>query len=150
MIVNNACDYQKIRIALTEAGLTTGYLFVQKIQPPDNIQYNSFSQLTNQGDGGKARQGFANAVLTWVNPNPNTLFQIKKIVDNALNGTRLLYVTIPLNDGSTSGRTFIDISCIPHPISGQEAGGFVARGIAYSAITLNLNNVTIINNPAVF
>ena len=150
MIVQNQCDIHKVRLSLTELGLSTGYLYLRKIQPPNLIQYSGFTDLVTVGDSGQSRQGFANAILTWTNPSAKTVYYIRKYVDDSLSGSRLLYATIPLNDGSTFYRQFIDISGVPLVISAQETGQFGSRGIAFNAIELKLNNVTILNNPASF
>ena len=150
MIVTNNCDPYKVRLSLTEVGLVTGYLWVRNIAVPNNIQYTGFAELISQADGGQSRQGFKNCELNWINSDSKTLYYVRRFVDNALTGNRILYATIPLNDGQALSRRWIDISGIPLPISGEEAGNFGNFGIAYSGFSLKLNNVQIINNTASF
>jgi len=148
---NTKLDKCSFRIALTDPGLATGYLHLYGLALPTTINYQGFSGEFSRGAGAKVLHGYKNCTLTWVDVDAKTVYRIKKFADDALaSGTGLLYLTVPYNDGSVVGRTYIDISGVPHPITTQEAGNISGLGLAYDNLQLFINNITIINNPAQF
>lgn len=139
---------QNFRIALTQAALPTSYNFLYKIASPDTAVFKGFSETVNQAQNA-VQHGYKNVELTWTNVNNNTVYQIKRFVDQALAGTRLLYMTVPYNDGTKPSERFIDISGIPYPVDPQPLP-IAIFGSGYQSLTLKLNNVTILSNPASF
>lgn len=150
MIIDNRCDYKKFRIGTDATSLNRGYFFIRKIATPTVAQFKGFSEAIPQSTGGLVQHGYLNATISWVNADPNTVFIVKSLVDTALAGTQQLYLTIPYNDGSTRARRFIDIVGRPHPIDTSEGGVQGNWGIFFDTLELFINNVTIVNNPAVF
>lgn len=148
--VNTSNDWQKFRIALTQAGLTTGFFFLRKIALPTTCTFKGFSQAIPQSEGGSVQHGFLNVTMSWLNVTPITAYYIRKYVTDALNGTKMLYLTVPYNDGTKPGRRFIDVSGRPHPIDTAEGGTIDGGGLFYENLQLFVNNVTVINDPATF
>lgn len=149
MIVNNGCDIYKLRISLTEAGLSSGYFYLHKIGIPSSVQLVPFAELVPVSDGGQSRHGFQSCQITWANPDQKTIYKIKKYMEDSLSGTRLLFLTIPKNDGSTLGRSYIDVSGVVIPFYGQESGNFGSPGVVFNGFTLTINNLVILNDPSV-
>lgn len=137
---------QKFRISLT-ADLSKGNFFLRGIAAPTTTQYQGFSETLPQADGGQVQHGYKNLILTWVSVDANTVYIIKQFVNDCLNSTKTLYMTVPMNDGSKVGRTFIDVSGRPLPIKVEEIG-VPEWGVAFNNMTLALNNITIVNNPS--
>ena len=150
MKVNTAQDFQNFRIATTLSDLNKGYFFLRNIAPPATATFKGFSQIIPQSEGGATTHGFRNVTLSWVNVDPRTVYYIKKYVNAALGGNKQIYLTIPYNDGTKPGRRFIDIVGRPHPIDAAESGIIDGGGMFFENLQLFINNVTIINDPAVF
>lgn len=150
MKADTSKDFQNFRIATTLAGLNKGYFFLRKIAPPATATFKGFSQTVPQSEGGLAQHGFKNVTLSWVNADPRTLYYLKKYVDEVLSGSKRIYMTVPYNDGTKPGRRFVDISGRPHPIDAAEGGIIDGGGMFFESFQLFINDVTIINDPAVF
>ena len=150
MKVDTRRDLQNFRISLTAPGLATGHFFLRKIALPATATYKGFSQAVPQSEGGSVQHGFRNVTLSWVNVDPRTVYYLKKYVSDCLAGTKTLYMTVPYNDGSKVGRRFIDVSGRPAPLDTAEGGVIDGGGMYFENLELFLNNVTIVNNPAVF
>lgn len=150
MLADTTKDFLNFRIALTLLGLSKGFLFLRKIALPATATFKGFSQSVPQSEGGAVQHGFRNVTVSWVNVDPRTTYYIKKYVDDALAGTKRLYLTVPYNDGTKPARRFIDISGRPHPIDAAEGGVIDGGGMFFEGLQLFLNDVTIENDPAVF
>lgn len=145
-VVNTRCDPLNYRIGPTLSGLD--FFFLVGITTPSTANYQGFSDKAAQGDGGQATHGYKTVTLTWVNADPKTVRRVKQYVNQALSSTKEIYLTVPYNDGSVIGRTFIDIVGRPWPIEAAEDGIQGNWGMVYGNLTLFVNNVTIVNNPA--
>lgn len=137
---------QNFRISTT-SDLSKGNFFLHGIAMPTTTQYKGFSETLPQADGGQVQHGYKNIILTWVSVDARTVYKIKQFVDSVLAGTKRLYMTIPMNDGTKVARTFIDVYGRPYPTDVSETA-YPNMGIAFDNLTLTLNNVTIVNNPS--
>lgn len=152
-IIDTTMDVKSYRIAHSLVGLATSYFYALGVALPTTATYKNFSEQLGQSDGGAVQHGYRFAELTWVNVDPYTAFKIKEFVDFSLGSTKVLYMTVPYNDGSYIARRFIDISGRPIPLDIAEAGvvqGIGGSGIFFDNLVLRLSNITIENNPAVF
>jgi len=90
--------------------------------------------------------------LTWNSIRTTSAKLLKKYVDTAISTQNgLLYLTVPYNNGTIAGRTFIDVSGVVHPTDLTE-GGLIPRsvGMYYQGLIIFVNNLIIANNPAEF
>lgn len=133
-------DYYGFRIATTLSGLTTGYFFLRGIEAPLTPVFKNFSEAVPQGDGGQAQHGYPNITLNWTNATIKTANGIKNFVDTALAGTKLIYITVPYNDGSSPSAAFTDFVGRPYPLDITESGTFSPYGATFE-FTLFINNV---------
>ncbi len=138
MINQKTCSFE-----MGTSNLTKVPLFVRNISPPDVSDYQPFSVIKEVDEGSAIRHGFQSATLTWVNPDSRTIYNIKQLVDDALNNDRLLYLTIPQNDGSVIAKTFNEYVGVVHPIDATEQGAMFGRGVVYNSLTLFVNNLVI-------
>lgn len=151
MITNNFCDHLRFRIALTEGGLDKGHLFLRGIPAPITSPYKTFFVEVSQSQGGKAQHGYSHVELTWDVMEPRHVNYLKNLVDQALAAGGTIFLTIPKNEGSAVGRTFIDCSGLIHPTDFEEAGSIQGSfGMVYGPIKLTINALQIINDPAIF
>lgn len=138
------------RIATTEAGLASGWFIGLGLPEPTQIEYNDHSTKNPQSEGGTARHGYHGARILWRKMSVNQAYQIKNRVDAAIaSATGLLFMTIVRLDGSSPGADWIDISARPDmgPIA-PEAPIIGATGYSHNNVVLNLNNITVVNDPA--
>jgi len=136
MIDSKVCEF-----AIGTTLLTKAPIFVRNISPPESFDYQGFSDIIEVGEGFGIRHGFSSCTYTWVNPSSKTIYNLKKLVDNAINNDREFLITIPINNGEFVGRTFGEFSGIVQPINPQEQEQVFGRGVVYSSITLVINNL---------
>ena len=139
-------NLQNFRIGEDATKLLTGQFCFYRIATPDTSVFKGFSEQIPQADG-QVQHGSKNVEITWVNPNNNTVYQVKKFVDAALASTKLLYLTVPYNDGTKVGERWIDIYGTPIPVN-PEPLPITWFGSGFSTLTLRINDLTILNNPA--
>lgn len=142
------CNY---RIAATEEGLERGYFHLMGIPIDVKTQYKDYTIKSPQGSGWVAKHGYKNVELNWESLNPRQLNVLRSRVESALNSAdRLLYMTIPRNDGtSPSMDDWIDISGKPDLRDPTVLDGRTS-GVHLTNISLFLNDVEIVNDPATF
>lgn len=136
---------QKIRIASTLAGLPLGWLQPGWDLPfPTTPIYNPYVARISKADGGISKRGWISSRLTWVEPTITqaaTLYEIAEFGDVYATLNRG-WAAVAIDDWiDVSGKVFIDNDVAP--IAG-------ANGIVLNAITLVINNITIVNDPASF
>lgn len=144
------CDL-KFRISLTEAGLAKGMSFLRNIPPPDSPIYNDHSAKVGKGQGGQARHGFATATVLWDALSPDQSYELRTLVQNALDGLGVIYLTIDRSNGTSPGPDWIDVYGVPYMpdiAPGRTRGK--RRGVIHNSIQLFVNDLTIVNDPAVF
>lgn len=134
-------DPQVCSFAIGTTLLTKAPIFVRNISPPESFDYQGFSDIVEVDLGFGIRHGFSSCTFVWVNPDSRTVFNLNKLIDNAVNNDRQFLITIPINDGSVIGRTFGEFSGIVQPIDPDEIGTIFGRGVVYSSITLVVNNL---------
>lgn len=139
---------QNFRIATTQTGLTTGYFFVHKIPPPATAVFKGFTEQINQSQG-QVQHGYMNVEITWTNVTNIGVYNIKRMVDAILPTTRILYLTVPYNDGTKPGERFIDVYGVPLPVDPQPLP-LAPIGSGFQTLTLRVNALTVLNDPAVF
>ncbi len=132
------------RMALTEAGLSEGFLQALGIPKPSNT-YKAYSSQLPQSTGGQKRTGYKNDTWQWLNLTPTQANEVCEIVELALAGSGVLYVTLPRANGENAGQDWIDaygVPSYPEIVPIQEPG---ANGRALQSMTLRINNITIVN-----
>jgi hypothetical protein len=140
------------RIATTEAGLASNWFIGLGLPEPTQVEYNDHTTKNPQSEGGVAKHGYHNVKLLWTKLSPSQAWQIRSLVDSAIAGaTGTLFMTTTRLDGSNPGVDWIDISGRPDMSQiTPEAPIIGASGYSHNNITLTLNNVTVINDPASF
>jgi hypothetical protein len=132
------------RIALTEAGLEKGFLFSLGISRPSN-QFKAYSTQLPQGNGGQKRLGYQNDVWQWIAVTPTQVNEICEIVEAALAGNGVIYVTMPRANGQNAGLDWVDaygIPIYPEIVQIQDAN---VNGRVIQSVTMPINNITIVN-----
>lgn len=143
--------YRNFRIATTQAALTRGYFFLLKIPPPTSCEYRDHSVAFSKSQGGNALHGYHVVDMLWEQLTTTQAYAIKKKVDDALDGTGYLYMTINRSNGTGSGIDWIDVRGIPHMTSFKPDGRIAgSTGVSISNAELKLNNIQILVDPAVF
>lgn len=136
------------RLAASEAGLAKGYLFAMGVPPPTNLEYKDHSERVPQGEGGESRHGFHVLLWTW---ERLTLLQLKVICDIVFNSSGLVYCSSPRSNGATEGYGWVDAYGRPSLSDPSPVGPIAsATGIIVGNVSLTLNNLIIVNNPASF
>jgi hypothetical protein len=141
-------DY--IRIAPTLAGLANGYLG-DSWELPDPVLpvYNESATRSNRADGGQSLRGQRSVVWVWNNIGPIDAYTIRKIVEDAIDGGGLIYATINLNWSMVGAPNYwIDIKGTAILPTSQPAEN--TEGSLQSQVTLTINQVEIVNDPASF
>ena len=136
-----ACNW---RIATTEADLVRGYFHTWGLPLHLKIRYRDYSQKIPQGAGWSARHGYENLELNW---EVLTQFQarfLKNIIEDALDLTGYIYLTVTPADGRSK---WIDVRGAPH-VPDIESADHSMTGIHHTNVSLFVNNVVIINDPA--
>ena len=135
------------RIALTEAGLETGFLSANGIPKPTNT-YKAYSSQLPRSTGGQKRTGYKNDVWQWAGNNgltPTQANEVCEYVESALSGSGVLYVTLPRANGENAGMDWIDaygIPSYPEIVKTQEVGTNI---YVLQSVILRINNITIVN-----
>lgn len=125
--------------------LTNQNLFALGLPPVNTSNYRTYSQIVPQSQGGATRQGYINIPILWDDMTYNQFYTVFQINEAALTaGT--IYATIDKANGTGLVNSFIDISGKPQPLEYTVASN--GRGIIYINVTLRINNVTVINDPA--
>lgn len=133
------------RISTTLAGLSSGFFIGLKLPPPDLPDFKPYSQLVPQSQGGLAEQGYISETVFWDFMDYSQLTTLTRIVEAATNST--LWMTIDRAHGYGLNH-FIDVSGIIQPLTFEPVSK--GRGVIYANVSLTLNNITIINDPANF
>jgi len=132
------------RIALTEAGLETGFIASLGLPRPNNT-YKAYSSQLPKSTGGQKRTGYKNDSWQWISLTPTQANEVCELVESALSGDGVLYVTLPRANGENAGQDWIDaygIPSYPEIVPIQEAG---VNGRVLQSVTLRINNLTIVN-----
>ena len=100
----------KFRIALTEAGLAKGSLWVNGIPIPSVAPYRDHSVIVGKSDGSNQEYGFKNVTLMWDKLTYEMGKRLQDLVEGSRTGTGILYLTISRANGTGSGQDWIDVS----------------------------------------
>lgn len=133
------------RISTTLLGLSNGFFIGLKLPPPDLPDFRPYSQLVPQSQGAQSEQGYISEVVFWDFMDYSQLSTLTRIVEAATNST--LWMTIDRAHGYGLNH-FIDVSGIVRPLTFEPVSR--GRGVIYANVSLTLNNITIINDPASF
>lgn len=134
------------RLSVTEAGLDQGFLYSMGVPAPSN-DYRSYSTKNGKSTGGEARAGYKNDTWQWTNLTPTQAYNITVIIEAAITAGGTVCATLPRHNGENSGIDWIDVSAqAAYPEITQIQG--VMNGYMLQAVTLRLNNITIINDPS--
>lgn len=138
------------RIATSEAGLATGYIFARGLPPPDLVTFDPFSVRRPASQGGESRQGYKSVSLLWNKLDSKQASVIYNLISTAEassgEGNGTLWATLPKVDGASPGINWIDVSGIALlPTFETEPQ---SNGQTYPNVVLRLNNVTVENEPS--
>jgi len=139
------------RIATTEAGLSTGWFFALKLTPPTNAPFHDYSVRVSHSEGGQARHGYNNVRLFWETLSRGQGNTLRTVLQASLDSSsKRVFMTIDRANGTGAGPDWIDISGKVHMPDFDPSQFAGATGIVHQNVELFLNNVTIINDPAIF
>lgn len=130
----------------TNSTLAHKNFFLLGLPPPTTPVYRDESALVPQSQGGQSRQGYINITLLWDVLTRQQGVKLKSLVDIVLTAGTELYATVDYNDGTYEAGHFIDIRGIPHPVVLEPAQS--TQGLIYQNVTLFINNITVVANPA--
>ena len=142
-----------IRLATTEAGLSKGYLiFSWGLPPPSLPVYADHSAKVALSNGGQAIRGYTSFSLTWdrgVLSNQQA-WVLRDLVEAALaTGGKQLFATVDYGWNSTNAPGhWVDLKGEPHLGDFTPVGN--TGGLLKDQVTLFVNNLTEVNNPASF
>lgn len=140
-----------IRLATTEAGLAKGYLMHSwQLPAPALPVYADHSVKVALANGGQAIRGFRSFSLTWDRLTDHQANVLRALVEAALDtANEVIFATIDFGwDGTQAPGYFVDVSGEPHIMDNTPAGNTWGR--ARDGVTLFVNNLTDVNNPASF
>jgi hypothetical protein len=103
------------KIATTEAGLATGSMRSLGLRKLQTAPYRDHTQVVPQGDGGEAEDGFKELNLVFRNVTRMAAAQLQELIDIALAGSGLIYLTVDRNN-ATAARTGLG-PMRPHPLT---------------------------------
>lgn len=131
----------------TTSTLTGQNFFLLGLPIPQTPNFQQFSTLVPQSQGGQLRQGYINFTLLWSELDRLQAFTLKEIVDTVLTTGTPLYMTVDFSDGTYLPGRFADISGTPSPLTLAPIGN--SQGMVYQNVELKVNNITVITtNPA--
>lgn len=140
--------YENLRLASSASNLSKGWIRTSwQLPDPVSAIYNDFAARVNRGDGGQSLRGQRSVTLIWNNLGPIDAWQLRKIVNDAIDGGGLIYATINLNwsaDGAPGH--WIDIkgtAIVPNPQQAENS-----LGSLHSQFTIQINAVETVNDPA--
>lgn len=133
------------RISATST-LTRKNFFLLGLPVPQTPNFQQYSALTPQSQGGQSRQGYINLTLLWSELDRFQAVTLKNIVDTVLAAGTPLYMTVDFSDGTYGPGRFADVSGTPIPLTLTPAGN--SQEFVYPNVELKVNNVTVITtNP---
>ncbi len=141
----------KIRLAITEALLTQGYLVYNwRIPSPSLPIYNDHSSKVSLTDGGQSLRGFRSFSLTFDVLDSLQRRTLRRIAEEALDSAGgLVFATVDRGwNGAGPIGDWIDVSGQAHVPQITPIGN--SNGLASSGVTLLVNNLAIVNDPASF
>lgn len=143
---------QNFRLALTEAALATGRLFVRQLPPPSLVPYQDHSVKVGKGEGGQSLHGYQRCTFMWDNMATKHSYVLRTLIQAALDSAGgVLYATIDRSNGTAPGGDWIDVYGVPiMPDFAPGAARGIRNGVAHSNVQLVINNLTIVNDPAVY
>lgn len=134
------------RISSEPADLSRNFLFLLRVPPPTVVQYKDHSVRSPKGDGGESRHGYKSVELTWDRLDLNQFRRLKSKIDY----TADVYLTFPMLNGEREGMGWVDGYGKPSLSDPVPLSPLTGKVAVYANITLRVNNVTIINDPADF
>lgn len=140
------------RISLTEAGLDRGSYLNYQLPAPTVCEYRPFSAERAQSDGGQSLHGYATVELLFEGLSAAQVYVLRKMIDDARDGSGYLYLTIDKGDGSAPGPAWIDVYGRPWRQADLNQGRIQGRtGPAlYQNVKVRLNNVIVVNDPSAY
>ncbi len=137
------------RVATSSAGLQDGgALKARGITVPDLALYDDHSQRLARQDGGQALRGFAWLEWFWTEIDDMSLWRLNQLIDAAWTAGTPLYLTTDISgNGLLPAAYFVDLQGVPLRPEARPIAQ--AQGRTFNGVTFRVNNITIINNPAV-
>lgn len=131
----------------TTSTLAHKNFFLLGLPPPQTPNFQQFTALLPQSQGGQSRQGYINATILWSELDRYQAFILKDIVDTVLTAGTELYMTVDYSDGTYLPGRFADVRGTPTPLTLIPAGN--SQEVVYQNVELKLNNITVITtNPS--
>lgn len=140
-----------IRLAVTEALLARGYLIQNwRLPSPGLPIYNDNTVRVATSDGGEALRGFRSFSLTFDVLDFLQRRTLRRIAEESLDSSGgLIFATVDRSwNGAGPDGDWIDVSGQAHIPAITPIGN--SDGRASGGVTLIVNNLTIVNDPAVF
>ena len=138
------------RIALSLAGLETGYFLALHLPPPELVSFQPFSTRRPQSTGGQARQGYKSCSIFWPRLDAQQAYIIQELIEAAEtvsgSGNGTLYLTLPRTDASAGGVNWVDVSGVAIMPEWETEGQ--SNGVTYTNVQFRLNNVTVEAEPS--
>lgn len=139
----------KYRIALTEAGLSSGALMARGIPIPTVAPYKDHSVIVEKGDGSNREYGYKTVELMWDRLTAAQGRILYALVESARGGSGLLYLTIDRADGNAPGQDWIDVYGRPGRLVLTGEAPLNRHGYStHRNVSLNVNNLTVVNDPS--
>jgi hypothetical protein len=137
------------KIATTEAGLATGSMRSLGLRKLQAAPYLDHTQVVPQGDGGQAEDGFKELTLVFRNATRLAAAQLQELIDTALAGSGLIYLTIDRNNATAAGHDWVDISAVPHRLRTNAAAPVDSpQPTIHTTIEFSCSNITVLNTPS--
>lgn len=143
-------DNWRWRIALSQAALeTVGAMIYLGIPNPDGAPFAGHTTKQSQSEGGIARHGYLNMTLLWGVLDGQQGYELKTTYVEVALATKpaLLFMTVPIADGSTPGLAWKDVEFRPNLSNLTPTVPVMnfSQVITYANVTLELNNIRIVN-----
>jgi len=138
------------RIATTEAGLTRSPMS-KLVGIPLQIEPEDYSTEQEQSEGGTSYHGYKKYKILWKDLDEIQASTLRRLVAEARAGSRWLYITGRWYDEANSFTRWVDMRGKPKLEKMAPAPPELRMGMAiYSNVVLQLNNIDIVNDPALF
>lgn len=138
-----------IRLATTEAGLPNGFaVYSLGLPEPSLPLYADHSSKAVLASGGQALRGFQSTSILFSRLTFAQARTLRKLVEDSLSSTDgLMYLTIDKGwNGSGLLGSWIDVKGVPHMPDLAPVGN--TQAMIYDNVTLFVNNLTTVNDPA--
>jgi len=140
--------YKFFHLALSEAGLAQGWYYALGLPEPTLMTLTDHSATSVQAQGGQARHGYRRAVILWSEMLQGEAAILRRLIlaTEATYGigNGVLWATVPRTTADSPGQDWVDV----YGIAMMPEFGPMEGGAKYQNVQLELNNITIDNDPS--